>query len=328
MVRFLNNKILILAGCLSICSMGLIGCSADEKGLDFGRSEKKGANQESAARQETVDLQQTCGLQPGATSNPGQQVFQQTLASLPIVVEGASLGIGYRVTTAAQLSIQGLSDQTIRDIQVQVSDVQVTSNPLGIPLAIAKSKAKKAAEGKSGTITAKRMVNGDWLNLVSGTNTEYNGLFCGVAATTSVTDNTGEEKENGQVEFTPALVNNINPNAPRATFDKELATPRIFHVTANVTEAKKDWTKGSQTGTITIAPIAPTAQVNGQSIASDVAFEIRADFPGGSYKVGLSRSQKFFINTSTHTIEVIIDDTGSVDPQSKRELPPTVLIRR
>lgn len=329
-MRYLKqHKLIRLAGCVSIISTSILGCSAEENALNFGRSEsKQSANGDDASRLPTTDLQQNCGLQPGATSVPGQQVFQQRLASLPIVVQGAQLGVAYQVTTSAQVDVQGLSDQTIKSIAVTVMDVQVSSNTLGIPLAIAKTKARKTAEGKSGVITAKRLENGQWLNLVSGTNPEYQGLFCAVSATKSVTDDTGEEKENGQVEFTPALVNTLNPNAPRATFDKELAAPRVFNVTANVTAAKKNWSTGSQVGAITITPISPAVQLNGQSLAADVAYDISANFPGGAYKFGLSRSQKVYINTTTHTIEAIVDDSGSIDPNTKKELPPTILIRQ
>lgn len=306
----------------------LSGCSADE-GLSLGGKKNDSQNQGANATQQnqTVDMQAQCGLPPDAMNDKTKPIFQQNLQSLPIVVSG-SMMVGYTVITQANVSISSLSDQVTQNIDVQVLDVKTTSNIFGIPMAIAKGKAKDATKAKSGSVTTYRMSNGAWLNLTTDRNQPaYNGLFCAVAGTSKIQNNTGGES--GEVQFTPALVNAINPLAPRATIDKELgATPRVFPVTASISGGRKEWASGTQQGTITITQIPATTKVGETTIAGDVAFEIRADFAVGANKVGVSRNQKFFLNTTTHTIEAIIDDSGATDPTSNAALPPTVLMRK
>ena len=316
------------AGISILIALLCAGCSANENGIDFGKrsSQQSSPGGSSNASTGVIDMQATCGLPPGAMNTPGTQIFQQNMKSLPIVVQGTSMMVGYTVSTQASVNLVSLNDRTTQNISVQVLSVETSSNIFGIPKAIAQGKADDAAKAKSGSVTTNRLSNGAWLNLVSSPNPEYQGLFCAVSGNKSVTSATGGAT--GNVEFTPALVNNVSPLAPRATLDKELSAPRVFHVTANVTSAAEGWASGSQAGTITITPIPPTTQVNGQTFAADVAYEVKADFPSGAIKVGLSRNQKFFINTKTHTMEAVVDDSGALDPQSGAELPPTVLVRQ
>lgn len=308
----------------------LAGCSANENGIDFGNKNDKTQGEAAAAANATpssiIDTQTTCGLPAGSMNTPGTQIFTSSYKSLPIIVTGSSLMVGYRVTTQATMNLVGLNDGTNQSINVQVMNVETSSNFLGIPQSVAKKKAGEAAKMKSGSVSTTRISNGNWINLVSSGNPEYTGLFCAVSGTKSLSNNTGDG--HGQVEFTPVLVNSISPLAPRETLDKELSAPRVFQVTAKVTTALENWEAGSHAGTITITPIPATAQFGGQTIAADVAYEIKADFPVGSNKLGLSRNQKFFINTKSHTIEAIIDDSGAIDPRSEAELPPTILIRQ
>lgn len=308
----------------------LAGCSANENGIDFGdKNENKSGDAlggTSSTPPGVPDTQTTCGLPAGALNTPGTQIFTGNFKSLPIIVTGTSMFVGYRITTQASVNLVVLNDSATQNINVQVQKVETSSNVLGIPQAIAKKKANEAAEAKSGSVTTTRIPNGTWINLVSGGNPEYQGLFCAVSGTKSLSNNTGGGP--GQVEFTPALVNSINPLAPRETLDKELSAPRVFNVTANVTTALDSWKAGSHVGTVTITPIPATAQIEGLSIAADVAYEVKADFPLGASKLGLSRNQKFFINTKSHTFEAIIDDSGALDPRSNAELPPSILIRQ
>jgi hypothetical protein len=89
----------------------------------------------------------------------------------------------------------------------------------------------------------------------------------------------------------------------------------VFHCfSGDVEMAKKCIERGyvlSFAGTVTFKKIAPTyTTTSGQTISSDLAYEIVQDFPkksGSKFESTLSGKRQFFINTTDKKFEAIIE---------------------
>ncbi len=325
-MKIVNQKFesYLVSSCI-VALFSISGCSPDESMVGGGR--KKGGESNAESVKEGIDFEEACGINPKDPSD--KIVFEQTLRSLPIVVQGVQMGLTYRVTTTANLHITSKVGSGTQDVSVTVDNVETTAGNvfvkwIGTP--IAKKKASNQALAASGPKQVEQLPFGQWLNLTYE-KPEYKGLVCGLTATKKITDNTDG---NGIVEFLPALPNTLNPKASRESIEAEIGDGRTFQVTAEIKSTKEGWPSGTVPGTVTVKPRAPTFTMSdGKSYASDIAYEVIVDFanaPGKKTKPSFATHQLFFINTTSHDFEAIVD-LSAPELEDGTKVPPKVMLR-
>jgi hypothetical protein len=120
-----------------------------------------------------------------------------------------------------------------------------------------------------------------------------------------------------------------------ATYDLELGQERSFRVRAKVNRAGKDWfPQGTEADvTVTFKRVAadqrstPGMPTTAPQVSADVAYEMTTTSPIGEvWKLGLTKRQVFFINTSERDLVGALSDMGRKDPKMKTEFPPVFAV--
>jgi hypothetical protein len=298
---------------LLLLSLSVVSsCQPGEALVDLGKKKSKNDNASVKPQLSGIDLEKDCGIK---AAKEGEEVivFQQNFKGLPFQVTGAQLGMKFKVTLIADLNIiNKLNLPSERDLKVRLKSVSLdTSSPLikTIGTMVAKGKAEEQAKESSKSPVAVIVSNGEWLNITSE-NEEYKDVFCGIAPGTKSMD-FASFKDKGNVEFSPVLVDSVNPNATPEVLEREIGDGRTFKVQAKIIKARSDWPTGTVDGTVTFKKIAPTyTTTSGQTISSDLAYEIVQDFPkksGSKFESTLSGKRQFFINTTDKKFEAIIE---------------------
>ena len=291
--------------------------SSDKKKKDFG----------------IFDFAKECGLNTEKMDDENAVLLQQSLTSLPITIEGTQTGVAFSVTTQAKVNISATAKRATQNVAVSVLDTKAQAPSGGgliglivgaVAPGVVKNKANEQAEENSGTTTSDALPQKDWLQLVDGGNPEFEGLLCAATGGKTMTINQG--KETVVVQFSPALINSVSPFAPIERMRKEIGQSRTFKITANVQGGSASDSSGVFTGTSTIREINPKFNCQGTTRQADIAYEIINNFPGGAYKVGLSKRQAMYIDTKAKKIVAIINEDDRVDPQLKKTLPPVCLV--
>lgn len=307
------------------------GCAMD---AGFDASTNRGAKSSDKKKDFGVfDFSKECGLPTEKMDDENAIMLQQSLTSLPIKVEGTQTGVAFSVTTQAKVNISATAKRATQNVAVSVIDTKAQA-PSGGGLiglivgafapGVVKSKANETAEENSGTTTSDAMPQKDWLHLVDGGNPEFEGLLCAAQGGKTMTINQG--RETMVVQFSPALINSVSPLAPIERMRKEIGQSRTFKVTANVQGGSAANATGSFSGSTTIREINPKFNCQGTTKDADIAYEFIHNFPGGAYKVGLSKRQVMYIDTKKKKIVAIINEDDKVDPQLKKTLPPVCLV--
>jgi hypothetical protein len=192
--------------------------------------------------------------------------------------------------------------------------------------------AKQAAYDNSTRVTSDSMSTGLLLKLQK-TDPQFKDVECAVTFTGKQTTEAYESL--GVVEFSPGLPAGVNPRASLATYDLELGQERSFRVRAKVNRAGKDWfPQGTEADvTVTFKRVAadqrstPGMPTTAPQVSADVAYEMTTTSPIGEvWKLGLTKRQVFFINTSERDLVGALSDMGRKDPKMKTEFPPVFAV--
>lgn len=319
----------IYLACLTVIS----GCAMD---AGFDASAARGAKSSDNKKKKdfgVFDFAKECGLNTEKMDDENAVLLQQSLTSLPITVEGTQTGVAYSVTTQAKVNISATAKRATQNVAVSVIDTKAQAPSGGgliglivgaVAPGIVKNKANEQAGENSGTTTSDAMPQKDWLQLVDGDNSEFEGLLCAAQGGKTMTINQGNDTV--VVQFSPALINSVSPFAPIERMRKEIGQSRTFKVTANVQGGSAASATGSFSGTTTIREINPKFNCQGTTKNADIAYEFIHNFPGGAHKVGLSKRQVMYFDTTKKKIVAIINEDDKVDPQLKKTLPPVCLV--
>lgn len=267
-----------------------------------------------------------CGITQEKLDDPSAVLFEASMTSFPIIMEGSSMGVNFRLITQAKLRMREQADQGVQEITMQVRDSAATGSGIIGTFApmIVKGKGMADAKGDSGTTTRTGLAKKDWIELTNGKNPEYAGLFCAVTGAKSIVINKGAAK--ATVTFSPALVNNVSLFASIERMRKELGSGRTFNVTASVQGSGKSLVAGTAQGTTTIKEVSPTLTYMGRTITADIAWEIVHTFPGGTYRVGLPKRTVMYIDTANKTLKAIWTEDDKIDEILKKPLPPIIFV--
>ena len=308
---------------LSHCSM--------ESGLNgLGSGSKQGGSKPPGngdAAPEVFDFVKECGIPQEKIDDPNAVMFEANMTSFPIVIEGSTMGVNFRVITQAKVHITAKLDQGVTEINVEPKDSAATGAGIigAIAPMIVKGKAASAAKDNSGTTTSTSLPKKDWLKLTDGANPEYANLLCAATGTKSIVINNGGA--HATVTFTPTAIQAISPFAPVERMRKELGSGKTFKISATVDGSGNGIVAGTVQGTTTIKEVSPTFTYMGQTVTADIAWEIVNTFPGGTYKVGLPKRTVLYIDTTNKTLKAVLTESDRIDDTLKKPLPPIYLTK-
>jgi hypothetical protein len=281
----------------------------------------------------TFDFTKECGLQEDKMDDDNAIMIQQSLTSRPIKIEGEQMGVRYSVETEAKVNISATKTRATQTIKVNVTNTSSQAPSGGgfmgmivgiFAPGVVKSQANEQADANSGTTTTDALPQKDWLHLTDGGNKQYEGLLCAAQGAKTMTIQEG--KDTVVIQFAPALINAVSPLAPIERMRKEMGESRSFNIQASVMGGSAGYAQGTVSGTTTIREIDPRLECDGIVKQANIAYEITNNFPGGAYKVGLSKKQRMYIDTQRKKIIGIINEDDKIDPKLKKALPPVCLI--
>jgi hypothetical protein len=267
-----------------------------------------------------------CGAKASELSDPAYTVVDQVMKST-FIVSGTKAEITYEATFEATVKVKASSLASSQVTLVKV--VNLRSDDDG---RFSKTQVDDAAASQSNTKTTKGMGSGRLLKL-QRSDPRFLGIECsvGFVASSKIENSEGT----GLVAFEPGLVSSVNPKASMDTYIKELGSKRTFVSVATIQEQAKGYAAvGAQatiTTTITKVPADAkrTAGVPSDApvVKADVAFEVTSVASGIDLSTfGVSKRQVYFINTSTHQLVAVLDDSGRVNPSSKKPLDPVLAV--
>lgn len=266
--------------CCGLLAIATSSCAVKQKdGGKSGKSPWKPVQNTSGA----FDFNKSCGLPEDAPDDA--VIFSQNLKSLNFVVEAGMAAFKARVEAEASLAISGKANGGSQKIDVKVNKVtDLSNNPTAMKSLITKIGARIVAGSRGGTITSSALPFKDWLKLVDGANSEFNGLLCAVTG-----DATSQKEETpGKLyEFSPALVTSINPRASAEQRIKELGNGRKFTIKASLINPITKRVIATTNGSIQIRPVSPELRATDPltkrvvSIKADSAYEVTSDFSAG-----------------------------------------------
>jgi hypothetical protein len=308
----------------------LTSCSPESISVDSVKKKKGNDDSAPGHGDKPIDFEKTCGIKMNDDSTEDKVTFSLKLKSFPIVQEGSQLGINYRVVLTANVFTEMKSISGGRTEQkVTVDSVEVKANsPLlkVLGMAVAKSRAKKAAEEQNNPKVAEAIPSGQWLNLVTAGG-DFKDMLCAIAPPNVKETETGDKT--GVKEYAPALPTNVNPLAPRETLEKEIGTGRTFNLVTKVTATKENWPPiGEYPTVVTIKPREPSFSMSdGKTYASDIAYTVERVVTGDPKAANLfSETRHYFINTKLKTLDAVVDATQRMNGKDKT--PIIVLMRQ
>ena len=316
---------------LHLLALTLLSHCSMENGLNgLGSGSKQGGSKppgNGEAAPEVFDFVKECGIPQEKIDDPNAVMLEASMTSFPIVVEGSTMGVNFRVITQAKVHITAKADQSVQEIQVIPKDSAATGSGIIGTFApmIVKGQAGTQAKQNSGTMTILSLPKKDWIKLVDGTNPEFKDLLCAATGTKSVTLNKGGS--HATITFTPALVLAVSPFAPIERLRKEIGEGKSFTVTANVQAADGDLKSGTYQGKTTVKETSPTFTYLGTTVTADIAYEIVNTFPNGAHAVGIPKKQVIYIDSVNKQIKAIVIEDDKVDPMLKKAMPPIYLLR-
>ena len=273
------------------------------------------------------DFTAECGFTKNELLDPATSVFDGRYTSVPLEIVGSTAGVGFRVITVADVSINALLTQQTQNVNIRVIQAGPTSTSYLARLATGtiKGKADQGAKDNSGVVRATSVPATEWITMNSAPDSVFSGILCGGLGTASL--NIQRTTSSANIVFSPAAILAINPKATLPRLQKEIGEQKTFPITATVSGRGKGFKTGTQSGTQTIRAIDPNININGETITADSAWEITFSFPGGAYSVGLPSRQSFYVDHQGKVFKAIINESDEIDDTTGKPLPPVYLIR-
>ncbi len=276
-------------------------------------------------------LYDRCGIRIKDLADSSAKLADIKLRS-DVRVTGSSSGLNYNFLMQANVHIVASAGRSVAETLLQLKENKsddVDKDGVG---RITTDLAKQAAYDNSTRVTSDSMSTGLLLKLQK-TDERFKDVECAVTFTGKQTTETADSI--GVVEFTPGIPNAVNPRASIATYDLELGASRSFTVKAKVIKAAKDWLpEGTETDVTIAFKRVPSDQksaagmpANAPAVTADVAYEMITTSPAGDvWKMGLSKRQIFYINTTDRDLVGALSDMGRKDPKLKTEFPPVFAV--
>ncbi len=277
---------------------------------------------------QNFDFLAECGLTRQDAENPEFEIFSANYKSLPLRISGSSTGVGFRVTTTANIAIQSTLSKTIQNIAISVNEAIPTSNSFLAKMAASKIKqsADEGALTSSGTVTTTQIPLADWIHMNRNTVGALNAAICGSLGTSEI--QISKPKQNVVIRFSPPIILGPNPRASLSRLKTEFTQELSFRVDATTSGNSREIVKGTQSGWQTIRSIDPIIEVDGERIEADAAWEILFAFPKGAYSVGLPSRQAYYLDAKSKTFSLIVTQSDQVDPTVGSPLPPAYLMHQ
>ena len=267
-----------------------------------------------------------CGAKASDLSDPSYKVVDQVMKS-SFIVRGEKSDITYDATFEATITVQATSGQGSQVTDVKLANLRSDDNGR-----FSKPQVEAEAAKQCNTKTTKSMGTGLLLKLQK-TAPEFQDVECSVGFTAMSKVENSEAI--GQVIFDPGAPLALNPRASLLTYEKELGKSRTFTSLATIQLQGKDWAAvGTQAKiTVTWTKVSPDikqtkgAPAGAKSLDADLAYEVTVTAGGVDVSTfGLSKRQVFFINSANHKLVGVLDDSGRVNPSSKKPLDPVLAI--
>lgn len=272
-----------------------------------------------------------CGVRIKDLTDPNATLADMRLRA-DIRTTGSSSGLNYDLLLQANVHIVASSGRSVSETLLELKENKsddVDNKGYG---RVTTDMAKQAAYDNSSRVTSDSMSTGVLLKLQKS-DERFKDIECAVTFTGKQTTETAASV--GVVEFYPGIPNAVNPKASLATYDLELGASRSFTVKARIIKAAKDWLpEGTETDVTVSFKRVPADQksatgmpANAPSVNADVAYEMITTSPAGDvWKLGLSKRQIFYINTTDRQLVGALSDMGRVDPKLKTEFPPVFAV--
>ena len=276
-------------------------------------------------------LYDRCGVKIKDLADPNAKLADFKLRA-DVHVTGNASDLKYDLLMRANLHVSASAGRSVAETILELKenksdDVDASGNGR-----ITSDMAKQAAYDNSTRVTSESMSTGLLLKLQKS-DPQFKDIECAVTFTGKSTTETYNSM--GIVEFTPGIPNALNPRASMATYDLELGASRSFTVKAKVIKAAKDWLpEGTETDvTITFKRVSPDQKstpgmpAGAPQINADLAYEMTTTATAGdAWRLGLSKRQVFFVNTSERDLVGALADMGRKDPKLKAEFPPAFAV--
>lgn len=310
--------IVMLAGVISMGSCGNVAL------LFIGGSGSKITGLSAASN--GASFSSRCGAKASDLSDPSFRIIDKTLLAT-ILASGEKSGITYDATLLATIKIVASSRQSTNVTLVEVTKLRADDDGR-----FSKAEVDATVAKQSKTTTSLSMGTGRLL-ILQKTDPAFLGIECtvGFTATSTIENSEGT----GIVVFEPGAALSLSPLASLEAYASELGDSRSFSSVATVRAQGKDWAAAGAEATITttftkVSPdISKTKGVpaGSQALDADLAYEVTTTANGLDVTTfGLSKRQVFFINTTNHQLVAVLDDSGRLDPVSKKPLAPVLAI--
>jgi hypothetical protein len=264
------------------------------------------------------DFQKECGINTKDMDDPNKTIFKQSMASMPIITQGTSMGTNFRVIALAKIDVtsMGGGKPSAQNISVEIVSTEASSGGgiVGmIAPGIVKSKANDTAKAQSGEKSSKSIPNGEWIKLTSGSNPEYKDLLCAITGSVS-TESRMNNGDSSTITYSPALVNTVSPYVSKERAQKEIGGGRTLSVTATVTGKANNAVPGTYNGKVIIKMVNPSFKVQDKTITGDFAVEFVNSFPGGAYKAGLPSRIVYVVSSKHKKFMMLLVQSDFKDP--------------
>lgn len=286
-----------------------------------------------------ADMATRCGASMSDLQDPDFVIVSSRFQST-VVADGTKDGVTYSVVTLVTSTITAKGGSSQVDVNVAIQSMSAKDSA-GVVLTqasldkVVKPAAENNTNANSGTMIS-TSAPGTQLMRLSRQDGPYKNMLCAVGFTAGQKDLTGGTT--GEVRFEQPIPLSLNPKAAASTYENELGNGRQFQINATIVAAKPSW--GQIGGTVPlqvnwqkVSPdIKQSSQIPGANIPAvqaDVAYEVTVNAGAFQpYQIGLSKRRVFYVNSSTHQLVAIVDESGKpqIGSTDNKVNPPVILV--
>lgn len=304
--------------------------SCEKLGMEKNNWREKTADDTCALILDPLDFSERCGISLESSLNPTTALFNQSLTSLPIQLNGTQNGISYRIDLNGTLNISTQIGMSSTNNQVNLVSSSADTSNLGpmsqviglLAPSVLNSQAQTLATNLSWTVNDVATSNNEFRSILRA-NKQFQNMLCGSRIIKQQNIVQGNVIKSAM--FVPGLLSSLNPNTPIAQLRKEIGQTREIDVAAQIPVPNA--VPESFVGKNIIREIPPDFSCQGEIRRASIAYEIENKFVvknttmAGTDRLGLFKKQKVYIDSDKKKIIAVITQRDGVNPATMQNYP-------